>query len=166
MDVLIIERDNLVRSMLADTLAVAGISATVLADEEARRLPLDQSPRLVITGLNRTNYEDDLTGLMLVSVLRRKWPRMRAIYLAALWPACLSRQALTARERFLRKPIGLGTIIDTVRELLRPITADGRETGYQKCGSGIPRCMQSDKPDPEGQISCILMSGLLTPRPF
>jgi DNA-binding response OmpR family regulator len=120
MDVLIIERDNLVRSMLADTLAVAGISATVLADEEALRLPLDQSPRLVITGLNRTNYEDDLTGLMLVSVLRRKWPRMRAIYLAALCPACLSRQALTARERFLRKPIGLGTIIDTVRELLRP----------------------------------------------
>jgi hypothetical protein len=138
MDVLIMERDELMATMLADTLAVAGISAAVLADEEALRLPLDQPPQLVITGMNRT-HDEDLTGLMLISVLRRKWPRLRAIYLATLWPVRLSRQALTARERFLSKPVGLGTIIDTVRELLRPIALDARETG----------CMQSDKPAPE-----------------
>jgi hypothetical protein len=148
MDVLIMERDDLVGSVLADTLAVAGISAAVLADEEALRLPPDQPPKLVITGLNRTNYEDDLTGLMLVSALRRKWPRMRAIYLAALWPACLSRQELTARERFLRKPIGVQTIIDTVRELLRPLAASARETRGQERGCDVTR-LQSDKPAPK-----------------
>jgi DNA-binding response OmpR family regulator len=117
MDVLIIERDQLVGSMLADTLVAEGISAVVLADEEALRLPPDQSPQLVITGLNRTHNED-LTGLRVVAVLRRKWPQLCVVYLAALWPARLSRQALMASERFLSKPVRLAAITHMVRELL------------------------------------------------
>ena len=111
------ERDELVGSMLADTLDTEGISAAVLADEEALRLPPDQPPKLVMTDMNRT-YTEDLRGLMLVSVLRRKWPRLRAIYLAALWPARLPRRVLTTRDRFLSKPFDLAAMISAVRELL------------------------------------------------
>jgi hypothetical protein len=50
--------------------------------------------------------------------MRRKWPDLRAIYLAALWPARLSGQALAARDRFLTKPVRLAEMIRTVRELL------------------------------------------------
>jgi DNA-binding response OmpR family regulator len=116
MDALIMERDELVGSMLVDMLDDEKISAAVLADEEALRLPPDQPPRLVITDMNRT-YTEDLRGLVLVSALRRKWPRLRAIYLAAVWPARLSK-ALIARDRFLSKPFDLAAMISAVRQLL------------------------------------------------
>ena len=117
MDVLIVERDELVGSMLTDVLDGEGISAAVLSDEEALKLPPEDAPRVVITGMNRT-HDEDLTGLKLVSAMRRKWPQVCAIYLAALWPARLPRRALAAGERFLAKPVRLTTMIRAVRELL------------------------------------------------
>ena len=117
MDVLIVERDELVGSMLTDVLDGEGISAAVLPDEEALKLPPEDAPRVVITGMNRT-HDEDLTGLKLVSAMRRKWPHVCAIYLAALWPARLPRRALAAGERFLAKPVRLTTMIRVVRELL------------------------------------------------
>jgi DNA-binding response OmpR family regulator len=117
MDVLIVERDELIGSMLTDALDGEGISATVLPDERALMLLPDEAPRLVITGMNRTHNED-LTGFRLAAALRLKWPQLCTVYLAALWPACLPREALTARERFLTKPVGLTTMIHAVRDLL------------------------------------------------
>ena len=117
MDVLIVERDELVGSMLTDALDGEGISAAVLSDEEALKLPPEDAPRVVITGMNRT-HDEDLTGLKLVSAMRRKWPQVCAIYLAALWPARLPRRALAAGERFLAKPVRLTAMIRVVRELL------------------------------------------------
>ena len=114
---LIVERDELVGSMLTDVLDGEGISAAVLSDEEALKLPPEDAPRVVITGMNRT-HDEDLTGLKLVSAMRRKWPHVCAIYLAALWPARLPRRALAAGERFLAKPVRLTTMIRVVRELL------------------------------------------------
>jgi DNA-binding response OmpR family regulator len=117
MDVLIVERDELVGSMLTDVLDGEGISAAVLSDEEALKLPPEDAPRVVITGMNRT-HDEDLMGLKLVSAMRRKWPQVCAIYLAALWPARLPRGALAAGERFLAKPVRLTAMIRAVRELL------------------------------------------------
>ena len=117
MDVFIVERDELVGSMLTDVLDGEGISAAVLSDEEALKLPPEDAPRVVITGMNRT-HDEDLTGLKLVSAMRRKWPQFCAIYLAALWPARLPRRALAPGERFLSKPVRLTAMIRTVRELL------------------------------------------------
>jgi DNA-binding response OmpR family regulator len=82
MDVLIVERDEPVRSMLADTLDAKGIPAAVASDEEALTLPPDDAPRLVITGINR-GHNEDLTGLKVVSAMRRKWPQLCVIYLSA-----------------------------------------------------------------------------------
>jgi DNA-binding response OmpR family regulator len=117
MDVLIVERDKLVGSMLADTLDAEGVSAVVLPDEEALKLPPAEAPRLIITGINR-GHSEDLSGLKLVSTLRRKWPQLSALYLAALWPVRLRREKLAARERFLTKPMRLAQMNRTVRELL------------------------------------------------
>jgi hypothetical protein len=50
--------------------------------------------------------------------MRRKWPQLCAIYLAALWPEPLRREMLGAGERFLTKPVPLKQLIRTVRELL------------------------------------------------
>jgi DNA-binding response OmpR family regulator len=117
MDVLIVERDKLVGSMLADTLDAEGVSAVVLPDEEALKLSPAEAPRLIITGINR-GHNEDLSGLNLVSTLRRKWPQLSALYLAALWPVRLRREKLAARERFLTKPMRLAQMNRTVRELL------------------------------------------------
>jgi DNA-binding response OmpR family regulator len=117
MDVIIVERDELVGTMLADTLDAEGISAAVTSDEEALKLP-DDAPQVVITGINR-GHNEDLTGLKVVSAMRRRWPpQLCAVYLAALWPAHLRREMLTARERFLTKPVRLAQMSRSVRELL------------------------------------------------
>ena len=117
MDVLIIERDELVRSVLAETLDGEGISAKAASDEEALKLPSNDAPQMVITGINR-GHDEDLTGLEVVAAMRRKWPRLCAVYLAALWPARLRAEMLAAGERFLPKPVPLSQMIRTVRELL------------------------------------------------
>jgi CheY-like chemotaxis protein len=116
MDVLIVERDELMGSLLVETLVIEGLSATVASDEEALMLR-DDGPQMVITDMNR-GHNEDLRGRALVATIRGKWPGVCAIYLAALWPAHLPRRALAAGERFLNKPVRLETMIRTVRELL------------------------------------------------
>jgi DNA-binding response OmpR family regulator len=103
--------------MLADTLDAEGIASAIASDEEALKLPPDDAPQVVITGINR-GHDEDLTGLKVVSAMRRKWPQLCAVYLAALWPARLRREMLGARERFLTKPVRLEQLTRTVRELL------------------------------------------------
>ena len=116
MDVLIIERDELLGSMLADTMDGEDIPFTVASDEEALKLPPDEAPRVVITGLNR-GHNEDLAGLELVAIMRRKWPQFCVVYLASVWPTH-SHHELAADERFLAKPVHLRQMSDTVRELL------------------------------------------------
>ena len=116
MDVLIVERDELMGSILADAMDGEGIPFVVASDEEAMKLPPDDAPRVMITGLNRGHYED-LTGLELVADMRRKWPQLCVVYLASLWPVH-PRRELAAGERFLTKPVRLTQVTDAVRELL------------------------------------------------
>ena len=76
MDVLIIERDELVRSLLAETLGAEGIAATSAADKEALKRLANDAPQVVITGIN-PGHDEDLTGLKMVAAMRRKWPSSR-----------------------------------------------------------------------------------------
>lgn len=117
MDVLIVERDELIAATLAGALADEGIDAGVATDDEALALTHAASPHVVITGMNRTHHED-LAGQDVVRTLRRKWPALCVVYLAALWPARLQWSALAAGERFLSKPVPLTKMICTVQELL------------------------------------------------
>ena len=132
MDVLIVERDELIAATLADALADGGIAAGVATDDEALALALTPaaSPHVVITGMNRT-HQEDLAGQDVVRTLRRKWPALCVVYLAALWPARLQRSALAAGERFLSKPVALTKMIRTVQELL---AAGICQPGYTRRG--------------------------------
>jgi len=118
MNVLIVERDKLVGTMLADALDAEGFSVELSSnDEEALKLPPDDAPQVVITGINR-GHNEDLTGLNVVSAMRRNWPQLCAVYLSALWPVRLRREMLAAGERFFTKPVHLALLIRAVRELL------------------------------------------------
>ncbi len=98
MDMLIVERDELVGPMFADALEDEGITVAVAPDEEALKLPPDEAPQVVITGMNR-GHQEDLTGKV-VSAMRRKWPGLCVIYLAAMWPVRLGRQAFGGASGF------------------------------------------------------------------
>src|SRR4051794_4418770 len=116
MDVLVIERNEMIGTMLAEALADAGLSVAVLPDDRAAALPSEPAPRVVITGMNR--HDEDMHGLGLARTLRSRWPGIGIIYLAALWPARLRNRGLGTRERFLAKPLLLTRMIATVRELM------------------------------------------------
>jgi DNA-binding response OmpR family regulator len=75
MDVLIVETDQLIGTMLAEALAEDGITAAVMPDEEALALPPSDAPLTVITGMNR-GHQEDMAGLQTVRALRNKWPAL------------------------------------------------------------------------------------------
>lgn len=117
MDVLIVERDDLIAEVIAGALAEDGISAAVVpTEQDATRIAQDDSPRVIITGMNRRL--EDMAGMEAARSLCSRWSCPGIIYMAALWPARLRREALTARERFLPKPVSMSEMIQTVRELL------------------------------------------------
>jgi DNA-binding response OmpR family regulator len=127
MDVLIVERDELLGTVLVDVLAEDGIAAAVMPDEEALLLPSDQAPIVVITGMNR-DHNEDLAGLQVATCMRKKWPTLCIVFLASLWPARLARNVLTAGDRFLVKPFSPTQMVRTVRQMM----ASGvcRQPGY------------------------------------
>jgi DNA-binding NtrC family response regulator len=116
MNVLIVERDELVAELLATTLADEGIDAAIVNDDNKAIEACEHVPQLVITSLNRRH--EDLAGFRLVRAMRARCPRLGAIYMAGLWPVRLPRNALGQRERFLQKPVPLTKLVRTVRELL------------------------------------------------
>jgi DNA-binding response OmpR family regulator len=118
MDVLIVERDELLAEVIADALIDDGITVTVVADEQrALAIPAETGPHAVITGMNRS--DEDMKGLATARTLRGRWPALGVVFMAALWPARLCRNALSARDRFLPKPMRMASMTHAVRELLR-----------------------------------------------
>ncbi len=134
MDVLIVERDLLVGSVLTDALDAEGISVAVLPDDEALKLTPALSPQVVITSMNR-GHGEDCSGLDVVAAMRRKLPGLCAIYLAAIWPARLPRWALAKGERFLEKPVGLAMMVRAVRELLNSNYAGRQDRHHERLSS-------------------------------
>jgi DNA-binding response OmpR family regulator len=116
MDVLIVERDELVGGVIADALAVDGIFAKVVSDkEEALAVASNDVPHVVITGINRS--DEDMKGLEIGRDMHARWPGLAIVYMAALWPVRLKRLCLY--ERFLTKPLHVSSLINTVRGLLK-----------------------------------------------
>ena len=117
MDVLIVERDELIAAVLSDALSADGISVAVVpSEEEAMRTCRDGSPRVVITGINRRC--EDMKGLYFARAMRVRCPWLAVVFMAALWPVKLHRCSLGIRERFLTKPVAMLKLVRTVRELL------------------------------------------------
>jgi DNA-binding response OmpR family regulator len=117
MNVLLIERDELIAELLATALAEEGIEAAILDDDrQALQLCEPNVPQVVITSINRLG--EDMAGWRLVQTMRRRCPLVGAIYMAAVWPSRLCRCALGLRERFLPKTFPLRQLMGKVRELL------------------------------------------------
>ena len=117
MNVLIVERDELIAEVLATALEEEGIEAAIVNDDKiALEACEPEAPQVVITGINRR--QDDMAGLQLVRSMRKRCPLLRVIYMAAVWPDQLHRCALGVRDRFVSKPVPLSKLIRTVRELL------------------------------------------------
>jgi DNA-binding NtrC family response regulator len=117
MNVLIVERDELLAEVMATTLTDRGIGAKIIQDDaKAMEACEPDSPDLVITSINRGR--EDMRGLALVRAMRSRCPLISAIYMAAVWPARLHSGALGLRERFLQKPVPPEKLVQTVRELL------------------------------------------------
>ena len=118
MDVLILERDELVAEIVVDVLENDGLTAAIMrTDHAAKTAYFPEAPRVVVTSINRCG--EDLKGMETARELRSRWRSLAIIYLAALWPARLHRQALSTRERFLPKPVSIDRLTDAVRDLLR-----------------------------------------------
>ena len=117
MDVLIVERDELVAAVLADALADDCITASIVPDEnEAMTACQAGTPRVVVTSINR--QPEDMKGLSFGRALRVRCPWLAVVYLGSLWPVRLHRCALDVRERFLTKPVATAKLVRTIRELL------------------------------------------------
>ena len=117
MDVLIVERDELLAEVIADAQADDGITVTVVPDEQrALAIPVEARPCVVITGMNRS--DEDMKGFAAARTLRARWPAVGVVFMAALWPARLCRNALSVRDRFLTKPMRMANMTSAVRELL------------------------------------------------
>jgi CheY-like chemotaxis protein len=114
MNVLIVEQNELLAVVLADALADEGIEAAVMRDDAAALAACEPDmPQVVVTGINRRR--DDMRGLRFGRAIRNRCPLLAVIYMAAIWPAQLT---LCTHERFLAKPLAMGTLIQTVRELM------------------------------------------------
>jgi DNA-binding NtrC family response regulator len=114
MDVLIVEQNELLATVLADALADEGIDAAVVPDDDdALATCQPDMPQVVVTGINRRR--DDMRGLQFGRAIRKRCPLLAVIYMAALVP---TQAALNRHERFLTKPVAMKTLIQTVRELL------------------------------------------------
>jgi CheY-like chemotaxis protein len=117
MDVLIVERDELVAEVLATALEEEGIEVAIVDDDKkALEACEPEAPQVVITSINRRR--EDMAGLVLVHAMRRRCPLLSVIYMAAIWPAQLHRRALGVHDRFVSKPVPLSKLVRTVRELL------------------------------------------------
>jgi DNA-binding NtrC family response regulator len=83
MDVLIVERDDLVAEVLADALADVGINAEIaLSDDQALHACHDGEPRVVITSMNRS--DEDLGGVQFGRAMRSRCPWLAVVY----WRLC------------------------------------------------------------------------------
>jgi DNA-binding NtrC family response regulator len=102
MDVLIVEMDDLIAASLVEVLAYDDIMAEVVPGEkEAMAKCHDDCPKVVVTGINR--QAEDMEGLRLGRAMRTRCPGIAVVYMAALWPVKLARNALDGRERFINK---------------------------------------------------------------
>ena len=116
-DVLIVERDELIAAVLAEALADDCITASIVLDEnEAMAACHADTPRVVLTGINR--QPEDIKGLSFGRALRVRCSWLAVVYLGSLWPVRLHRCALDVGERFLTKPVATAKLVRIVRALL------------------------------------------------
>lgn len=120
MDVLLVEDEALIREMLAEGLADAGLEVTEVPSAEAAlgaavtAEEAGQPPAVLVTDVNLGNGMD---GLALAAEVRRRWPGVGVVVMTGN-PANLSGRPPEPREVCLLKPFGPPRLAAAVHELM------------------------------------------------
>jgi DNA-binding response OmpR family regulator len=118
MDVLLVEDEPLVRELLAEDMAEAGLDvAKAPSAEAALGAAAGEAGRPLCVLVTDVDLGGGMDGLALAREVRRRWPGVGVVYVTGR-PSSLDGHALGARERFLPKPFALPRLTAAVRDLM------------------------------------------------
>lgn len=115
MDVLLVEDDALVRDVLAELLAEAGMRVTETADpKQALDLPEATAPPTVL--VTDIDLGVGMNGVALAVAARRRWPSLRVVLISGR-PDNLNGYRLRPSDRLLLKPFLSADLLGAIQEL-------------------------------------------------
>jgi CheY-like chemotaxis protein len=115
MNVLLVEDDEIVRAVLTDTLADAGMHVrSVAGPAAALELPPGNRPPTVL--LTDVNLGVAMDGFALADAVRQRWPAVRIIVMSG-GPQNLNGHQLHPSDRFLAKPFDSAELLGVIRDL-------------------------------------------------
>jgi CheY-like chemotaxis protein len=115
LSILLVDDDELLRSMITEVLSDAGFEVTdVAGPEEALDFPAGaDSPGVLITDID---LGSTLNGFDVAAAARRRWPGICIILISGL-PADRNGQKLDPRDTFLQKPFSGEHLLQAISEL-------------------------------------------------
>ena len=115
--VLLVEDNDAVRRAFERLLVRLGYEVRAVGSaEEAELLPAPQPFTLLLTDM----VLPGMSGAVLAARLRERWPTLRVIFMSGYTEdEVLRRKAALGEERFLQKPVDLGTLAREVHEALQ-----------------------------------------------
>ena len=116
MKILLVDDDDLVRSVLVEVLRDAGYEVVETANpHEALGLPgAIGPPGMVITDID---LQSTLNGFDVAAVAHRLWSTVRVILISGL-PAEHTGQILDPRDRYLQKPFSQSGLLGAIEKLV------------------------------------------------
>ncbi len=119
MDVLLVEDEDLLREILSENLADAGLAVVTAATAEealgAAAGPDAGPPAVVVTDVD---LGPGMDGLALAEEVERRWPGVGVVVVTGNW-SNLNRRTPRPRERHLPKPFTPPSLLAEVRSLMR-----------------------------------------------
>ncbi len=115
--VLIVEHDQLLKSLTADIVAGAGF-ATLQAGDADEALALLESRSDIALMLTSVTMPGSMDGLGLARTACKRWPAIKTIIASS--QVRLRGSDLTAGSRFILKPYHAPTMISEIRSLINP----------------------------------------------
>jgi two-component SAPR family response regulator len=113
--VLILDDDDLVRFTLTEIVSDAGHEVVDTGDPlDALGLPDALGPTDVL--ITDIDLRSKLNGFEVASCARNLWPGVRIILISGL-PVDHTGQSLDPRDRYLRKPISNGCLLEAIEQL-------------------------------------------------
>jgi two-component system, response regulator PdtaR len=115
--VLIVEQDELLKSLTADIMEDAGF-AVLQTDDADEALAILESRSDIALMLTSVAMPGSMDGLDLARTVCKRWPAIKTIIASS--QVRLIGSDLTAGSRFLLKPYHVPTMISEIRSLIGP----------------------------------------------
>lgn len=119
MDVLLVEDEAVIRMVLADDMADAGLDVIETCNAEDALAAVssaspDDKPSILVTDIN---LGQGMNGLALIAELRRRWPNVGVVIMTGL-PTNLAQHQADRNEVWLFKPFDPSMVTAAVHELI------------------------------------------------